>query len=158
MAISLNKNIFYFVYLSFCACLLSCNNRNADPSLTKKSHQDLYEPSELASTMRDMALDMEGLKLKVNTGSLTIEVIDKLISSHSTMSSDEPTEIKEIQPSFQLFSNIYIEQLEELKKNILKQGEISEQILLFNSALTTCVSCHREHCPGPISRIEKIKI
>jgi hypothetical protein len=140
------------------SCFLSCNNRSIESDLSKNNRQDLYQASELANKMRDMALDMEELKLKVNTGSITIKDIDKLIRSHSTMSSDEPTDIKEIQPSFQLFSNIYIEQLKELKTIILKQGEISEQILLFNSALTTCVSCHREHCPGPISRIEKIKI
>ena len=158
MATSLIKSIFYYFFLSLVSCFLSCNNRSIESDLSKNNRQDLYKASELANKMRDMALDMEELKLKVNTGSITIKDIDKLISSHSTMSSDEPTDIKEIQPSFQLFSNIYIEQLEELKTIILKQGEISEQILLFNSALTTCVSCHREHCPGPISRIEKIKI
>jgi hypothetical protein len=158
MATSLIKSIFYFFFLSFVSCFLSCNNRSIESDLSKNNRQDLYQASELANKMRDMALDMEELKLKVNTGSITIKDIDKLIRSHSTMSSDEPTDIKEIQPSFQLFSNIYIEQLKELKTIILKQGEISEQILLFNSALTTCVSCHREHCPGPISRIEKIKI
>ena len=158
MATSLIKSIFYFFFLSLVSCFLSCNNRSIESDLSKNNRQDLYQASELANKMRDMALDMEELKLKVNTGSITIKDIDKLIRSHSTMSSDEPTDIKEIQPSFQLFSNIYIEQLKELKTIILKQGEISEQILLFNSALTTCVSCHREHCPGPISRIEKIKI
>ncbi len=158
MSTSLIKSIFYYFFLSLVSCFLSCNNRSIESDLSKNNRQDLYKASELANKMRDMALDMEELKLKVNTGSITIKDIDKLISSHSTMSSDEPTDIKEIQPSFQLFSNIYIEQLEELKTIILKQGEISEQILLFNSALTTCVSCHREHCPGPISRIEKIKI
>lgn len=158
MATSLIKSIFYYFFLSLVSCFLSCNNGSIESDLSKNNRQDLYEASELADKMRDMAVDMEELKLKVNTGSITIKDIDKLISSHSTMSSDEPTDIKEIQPSFQLFSNIYIEQLKELKTIILKQGEISEQILLFNSALTTCVSCHREHCPGPISRIEKIKI
>jgi len=158
MATSLIKSIFYFFFLSLVSFFLSCNNRSIESDLSKNNRQDLYQASELANKMRDMALDMEELKLKVNTGSITIKDIDKLIRSHSTMSSDEPTDIKEIQPSFQLFSNIYIEQLKELKTIILKQGEISEQILLFNSALTTCVSCHREHCPGPISRIEKIKI
>ena len=158
MGTSLNKNIFYFVYFSFWTCLVSCSSTTFESNSTEKKHLDLYEPSDLANTMRDMALDMESLRFKVNSGGLTIIDIDKLISSHSTMSTDEPTDRKEIQPSFQLFSNIYIEQLEELKTIILKQGEIREQILLFNSALTTCVSCHREHCPGPISRIEKIKI
>lgn len=158
MATSLIKSIFYYFFLSLVSCFLSCNNGSIESDLSKNNRQDLYEASELAYKMRDMAVDMEELKLKVNTGSISIKDIDKLISSHSTMSSDEPTDIKEIQPSFQLFSNIYIEQLKELKTIILKQGEISEQILLFNSALTTCVSCHREHCPGPISRIEKIKI
>jgi len=158
MATSLIKSIFYYFFLSLVSCFLSCNNGSIESDLSKNNRQDLYEASELADKMRDMAVDMEELKLKVNTGSISIKDIDKLISSHSTMSSDEPTDIKEIQPSFQLFSNIYIEQLKELKTIILKQGEISEQILLFNSALTTCVSCHREHCPGPISRIEKIKI
>ena len=155
---SLIKSSFYLVLMSFWSCLLSCNNRSLEPDSTKNNRQDLYQPSELANTMRDMAVDMEELKFKVKTGSITIKDIDKLISSHSTMSSDEPTDIREIQPSFPLFSNIYIEQLEELKTIVFKQGEISEQILLFNSALTTCISCHREHCPGPISRIEKIKI
>jgi len=155
---NLNREFAYLlISICFVACL-SCQRSHSTSDKSQNNSKDLYEPSELANTMREMAYDMEALRLRVYSGELSAGEVDDLISSHSKMGTDNPTDIDEIKPSFELFSKIYIEQLEELKIIVLNQDKISEQIILFNAALSTCVSCHREHCPGPISRIEKIKI
>ena len=112
----------------------------------------------MATTMRQMVFDMESIKLKLKAGTIEVKDLNHIISAHSSMATDNPTDIKEIQPSFEIYSQTYIDQLEELKQIIRINGEISDQILLFNSALTTCISCHTEHCPGPISRIKKLKL
>tara|TARA_Y100000385_G_scaffold98891_1_gene102267 strand:- start:9653 stop:9991 length:339 start_codon:yes stop_codon:yes gene_type:complete len=112
----------------------------------------------MAITMRQMVLDMESVKHKLKAGTIDVKDLNHIIFAHSSIATDEPTDIEEIQPSFEIFSQTYIEQLEELKQIIRINGEISDQILLFNSALTTCISCHTDHCPGPISKIKKLKI
>ena len=112
----------------------------------------------MATTMRQMVFDMETIKLKLKAGTIDVKDLNHIISAHSSMATDKPTDIEEIQPSFEIYSQTYIDQLEELKQIIEINGEISDQILLFNSALTTCISCHTEHCPGPISRIKKLKL
>jgi|TARA_B100001059_G_scaffold60093_3_gene55626 hypothetical protein len=120
--------------------------------------ESIYQPSQMATTMRQMVFDMESIKLKLKAGTIEVKDLNHIIYAHSSMATDKPTDIEEIQPSFEIYSQTYIDQLEELKQIIQINGEISDQILLFNSALTTCISCHTEHCPGPISRIKKLKL
>lgn len=108
--------------------------------------------------MRQMVFDMEIIKLKLKAETIDVKDLNHIISAHSSMATDEPTDVEEIQPSFEIYSQTYIDQLEELKQIIEINGEISDQILLFNSALATCISCHIEHCPGPISKIKKLKL
>tara|TARA_B100001057_G_scaffold225072_1_gene225336 strand:+ start:1644 stop:1982 length:339 start_codon:yes stop_codon:yes gene_type:complete len=112
----------------------------------------------MATTMRQMVFDMEIIKLKLKAETIDVKDLNHIISAHSSMATDEPTDVEEIQPSFEIYSQTYIDQLEELKQIIEINGEISDQILLFNSALATCISCHIEHCPGPISKIKKLKL
>ena len=153
----LKKISFYFLYFSFLFFLISCSEQRSK-SRVLSERESIYQPSEMATTMRQMVFDMETIKLKLKAGTIDVKDLNHIISAHSSMATDKPTDIEEIQPSFEIYSQTYIDQLEELKQIIEINGEISEQILLFNSALATCISCHTEHCPGPISRIKKLKL
>tara|TARA_Y100000389_G_C17447460_1_gene512505 strand:- start:1269 stop:1730 length:462 start_codon:yes stop_codon:yes gene_type:complete len=153
----LNKLLFYFLYVSVLFFLISCSEQKSK-SRVSNEREAIYQPSEMAITMRQMVLDMESVKHKLKAGTIDVKDLNHIIFAHSSIATDEPTDIEEIQPSFEIFSQTYIEQLEELKQIIRINGEISDQILLFNSALTTCISCHTDHCPGPISKIKKLKI
>ena len=36
-------------------------------------------------------------------------------------------------------------------------AEVEAQIEAFNAVISTCESCHQQHCPGPLERIGGIK-
>ena len=118
----------------------------------------MYEASPLAVAMRSMATDMESLRAKADAGTLTVGEVDAMISAHAAMTSADATKPEDIKPSFEGYAEAYLIQLQDLRETIATQASREARLEAFNAALTTCVACHQEHCPGPISRIEKIKV
>lgn len=129
-----------------------------DPKRSKPVRSGLYKPSQLALTMRDMAKDMEFLRQKADEGTLTVEEVNALMQAHQAMSTDTPTKPEDIKPSFLGFSEAYLIQLDDLRATIAQQSSREERLDAFNAAIATCVACHQDHCPGPIPRIQKIKV
>ncbi len=125
---------------------------------TQTGRSGLYEASPLAVAMRSMATDMESLRVKADEGTLTISEVEAMISAHATMKTADATKPDDIKPSYAGYAEAYLIQLQALREAIAMQSSREERLDAFNAALTTCVACHQEHCPGPISRIEKIKV
>jgi len=149
------------LFLWAIALLVGCQNQGTESTqetTETPSRSGLYQPSELALTMREMADDMEGLRQKADEGTLTVEEVDILIQAHQAMSTDTPTKPEDIKPSFSGYSEAYLIQLEDLRITIAQQASREERLDAFNAAIATCVACHQDHCPGPIPRIQKIKV
>ena len=140
------------------ALVVGCQAPAEEEAAMEVPRSGLYQASELALTMRDMAKDMETLRAKADEGTLTVEEVEALMQTHQTMATDAPTKPSDIKPSFAGYSEAYLDQLEELRASIERQDSREERLTAFNAAIGTCVACHQEHCPGPISRIQKIKV
>lgn len=142
--------------------VLSCTASEATPDQKtpepSSRRTGMYEASPLAEAMRSMAMDMESLRAKADDGSLRIEEVDAMILAHADMKTAQATKPADIKASYQGYAEAYLIQLEELKERLRTNVDRAERLEAFNAALTTCVACHQEHCPGPISRIEKIKV
>jgi len=131
--------------------LVSCQS---EPS----SGAQMYEASELAETMRVIVDDFEGYRERAEAGKLTVEEVDAMLARHLSMATDEPTTPGDIQPSFEVFTQAYEGNLRGLRDLIEQGAGAEEQAAAFNHVLNTCVGCHQDHCPGPIPRIQKLKV
>ena len=151
------KGLLFLGLLGLMACSPSSDEV---PASTDKAsgRTGIYEASPLAVAMRSMATDMESLRAKADAGTLTVEEVDAMISAHAAMTSADATKPEDIKPSFEGYAEAYLTQLQDLRETITTQASREARLDAFNAALTTCVACHQEHCPGPISRIEKIKV
>ena len=149
------------LFLWALAFSVGCHNQDAESSketTEAPTRNGLYQPSELALTMREMADDMENLRQKADEGTLTVQEVDALMQAHQAMATDAPTKPEDIKPSFSGYSEAYLIQLEDLRDAIEQQVSREERLDAFNAAIATCVACHQDHCPGPIPRIQKIKV
>ena len=149
------------LFLWALALTVGCQNSDAESSgvsAEAPTRSGLYQASDLALTMRDMAKDMESLRQKADEGTLTVAEVDALMETHQAMATDAPTKPEDIKPSFSGYSEAYLTQLEDLRAAIAQQASREERLDAFNAAIGTCVACHQDHCPGPIPRIQKIKV
>ena len=136
------------------AALVGCQQEPAAP----KRNPRVAEPSELAATMRTMTADMEALKAKAQSGTLTLADVESLRAAHEPIKTATPTKPEEIKESFPGFAEAYLSNLDALYDALKTQANREAQIEAFNAVIATCESCHQQHCPGPLDRIRGIKV
>ena len=128
-------------------CMDEPKEVKVEPIPVKKKNGIVYEPSELALTMRKMYANMKEVNLLLDSG----EVIpDSLLKGYESMLTDQPTNPDEIGSKFYGFAEGWLNELETLKQNPNKEN--------YNSLMNTCVHCHQSFCPGPIKKIKKLKL
>ncbi|MFZ9777699.1 MAG: hypothetical protein ACO3CI_05160 [Schleiferiaceae bacterium] len=136
------------------AAVVACQQQSEAP----KRNPRLAEPSELAATMRTMTADMEALKAKAQSGTLTLADVESLRAAHEPIKTATPTKPEEIKESFPGFAEAYLSNLDALYDALKTQANREAQIEAFNAVIATCESCHQQHCPGPLDRIRGIKV
>jgi len=106
--------------------------------------------SELALLMRDMYDKAELIKQDIisGEGTITKEYIDELARMHTAEPTDEGVQDAE----FIAFGNLLISQANALYESKEHQADA------FNSLVDRCVDCHHSFCPGPIKKINKLRI
>jgi len=105
--------------------------------------------SELALLMRQMLKNAEGLKEQVKQGKLTDKFPEEFLKIHTATPTDADTK----HDSYDSFARNYIYNLQELYKS--PKTELTKN---YNTVINSCLSCHGDHCPGPIKTIKKLKI
>jgi len=148
----MNKSLFAGFFAL--AALVACQQEPAAP----KRKPRVAEPSELAATMRTMTADMEALKAKAQSGTLTLADVESLRAAHEPIKTATPTKPEEIKDSFPGFAEAYLSNLDALYDALKTQADRKAQIEAFNAVIATCESCHQQHCPGPLDRIRGIKV
>jgi len=108
------------------------------------------EPSELVILMQQMEAHILSLKKRQNRGDsvLTSDFID--YSGMLTLSTTKGVNRDA------LFENNAADWMDRLKK--LTESPSADQEEVFNGLVSSCVDCHKNYCPGPIKRIEKLHI
>ena len=141
--------------------IVSCENSNQE-SCNSASHLDSLKSlptdttrfpndrSELALLMRNLYDEIKEYK---NSGNLTDNSKDwKRLYAH--IKTATPTESKNSGPTFEAFSDDFLLKLEAFQN----EKDSTQIINIFNGMVESCVSCHQEFCPGPVTAIKKLKI
>lgn len=106
--------------------------------------------SELALLMRDMATELESLKGQVGTG----KELQFLVEDHDAILYASATEPEKVATeNYEIFSKNYLSAI-----NQLKAAPKEEQAGAYALVVQTCIACHKDMCPGPITRIQKMKL
>ena len=149
------KNLVLLILVVFIA--ISCNKKVKEQttmSLENKSSITndeliMYTPSELAALMQsiyDVNLDW---KKEILKGNIPRSFPEKYKTIHSAKSDNENAD----SPFYKAMATTYLMTVENVTK--ANPDNVVER---FNAVVNVCVSCHQEVCPGPIERIEKLRI
>lgn len=152
----LNNN-YIPIFIGIFFLLIACNNNVSEDAVqetneTKSTVVDDHpnEDSELALLMRKMYHDADSIKqLIVNEeGNISQEYIDALERIHTAT----PTDADVKTPEFSAYTDLMIHEANTLFSNETNKKEG------FNRLVNRCVECHQSFCPGPIKKINKLKI
>lgn len=159
MALSLNK---YFIYTSLvCIVLLLVQCKQSGDKKTeaviveKDSATCTAKPlnpngdSELSLLMRNMVHSSESLKELIKQGKLPDQFPEEFLKIHTA----KPTDSNTKKASFDGFASLYISNMQTLFKSPKDQLTTN-----YNAVISACVSCHTEHCPGPLKKIKQLSI
>lgn len=104
--------------------------------------------SELALVMREMHFEANKIGREIEEGKNPD--LARLKDLASQLTTAEPTDSNQIDESYHIFA-------ENIEKRIADINS-DEMVVKFNDFVNTCVGCHRQTCPGPIKKIQKLKI
>ena len=106
--------------------------------------------SELALVMREIHFEANNVGRAIESG----EDVDlkKLSDLARRLSTSVPTDSNVLDEVYYSFATT----LEGHVKRIAEEEDSA--IVEFNSIVKTCVACHNNTCPGPIEKIQKLKI
>jgi cytochrome c553 len=142
----------HHIFLMLIFLFTSCQSKKQEENLTnsnKKEKLVMYQASEMTKLMREMYLFEEKSKKQITNGELPLSFPEKFLKIHTAkLSSDF-----ERDESFKSFTKAFVTNIENLgtsNKNNAKQN--------FNTAINTCIACHKTTCTGPIPRIKKLLI
>lgn len=142
-----------FIVLLLVQC--SNNNNKVEEKAKADSLASCIKPlnpngdSELSILMREMVHSAESLKEMVKKGELPETFPEAFLKIHTA----KPTDSETKKASFEGFANNYISNL-----HLLYNSPKEELTQNYNAVITACISCHGEHCPGPLGKINKLKI
>ncbi|MFP5470865.1 MAG: hypothetical protein ACLGGV_04655 [Bacteroidia bacterium] len=136
----------------FSAVIFSCSQQEEKKTTTKK---EVYNPngdSELALAMRQSFEQTEQIKLNLEKGDLTIPegYIDNLKFFHSATPTDSTVKTE----VFTQFSN----SLYSIANDLVSSSDLNKRKEVYQTLISTCISCHQTFCPGPIVRIKKLNL
>ena len=152
MALSLNR---FFVILSFvCVALflVQCKQSGEKLEAKKCTSEKPLNPngdSELALMMRNMVHSSESLKELIKQGKLPDQFPEEFLKIHTA----KPTDSNTKKASFDGYATNYILNLQSLYKS--PKDQLTNN---YNAVISACVSCHTEHCPGPLKKIKQLTI
>lgn len=139
--------------LSFIVVVVfSCSQQEKEQSSSKK---EVYNPngdSELALSMRQSFEQTEQIKHAIEQGDFTIPegYVENLQLFHSATPTD-PDVKNEL---FTQFSNsLYL-----IANDLVSSSDLNQRKEVYQTLISTCISCHQKFCPGPIVRIKKLNL
>jgi hypothetical protein len=105
--------------------------------------------SELALLMRSMYDSSASLMNLVKQGKLPDKFPDIFLKIHTATPTDSTVKT----PAFDAFATDYVNGL-----NLFYHSSKEQLTSNYNTLLQKCVNCHQAFCPGPIKKINKLKL
>ncbi len=131
------KAIYFFLFLT----LFSCSQHEDKEFVT-------HEVSEMASLMKQMAHINEQLKERIKKG----EDLGEFPANFEKILTASMTKNQEMDEFFKRHAELFL----ETQREIYAHPENATE--LYNLSIDACIKCHEEKCPGPITRIQKLKL
>jgi cytochrome c556 len=130
--------------------IVAAINACGDSETAKAPEPEMAKTSELAQMMRDMHEYAAQLRASILEDSLApMPNFAKDIYLMKTAVATDPS-VKT--PVFEGLSDVFIESLQKVSNP--SEGKIFS----YNNMLDACVNCHKAYCPGPIKKINKLRI
>lgn len=125
------------------------------PETEKKEKKTITNPngdSELALNMREIFDQTKLIKESIHNGKLVIpeNYIQNIKAFHTSVPTDPEVKVD----LFFQFTDV----LEATASELSKQNTVEEQEMYYKRVVNTCIQCHQSFCPGPIRRINKLKL
>jgi hypothetical protein len=109
---------------------------------------EMYEVSEMASLMKQMAHINEQLRERIISG----EELGEFPSNFENILQAQMTQNQEMDDFFREHAQQFLDAQHQI------YGDPENAKEHFNIAIDACIKCHEMKCPGPVSRIKKLKI
>ncbi len=122
---------------------------NCSNSTSEKSSQIIIDPnptSEMAQLMRDMTLKLEGIKTAIENN----EVLDENQLDFALIHNQKATDSSFVKPHIKPMSESFAYAIEQFNKDPNSSN--------YSTIINNCLSCHQLSCPGPVVRINKLKL
>ncbi len=156
------QKIQFFLLTLLAFCIYSCSETKEKAKESPKEIHNIEdvskvmnqrfpnERSELAILMRDMLEDLKTEKQLLTEGKTSKIAWSEKYGSITTA---KPTDQKHTGPDFKAFGTSFLTQLKAYE-NATKKNQIKR----YNNVITSCMSCHKRHCPGPMMVIRKLPL
>lgn len=138
-----------FVIILFVLTVNSC--QEVQDKQTFKNPEEIVNPngdSELAIVMRYIHFEANKVGRELEAGNEPDLTALKELAARLTTS--VPTDSNVLDEAYYSFS-------QGLQEKVNKMNS-EESVTIFNEMVQTCVACHKNTCPGPIKKIQKLKI
>ncbi len=122
---------------------------NCSNPTSEKSSQIIIDPnptSEMAQLMRDMTLKLEGIKTAIENN----EVLDENQLDFALIHNQKATDSSFVKPHIKPMSESFAYAIEQFNKDPNSSN--------YSTIINNCLSCHQLSCPGPVVRINKLKL
>lgn len=158
MALSSKNSFLFLAAVALLLCVLyACNDETQAAAPDKeaaacgapKAGLNPNGSSELAQLMREMQTSAESAKQIVLSGGTPKDFPTAFTKIHTA----EPTDNETKKESFDAFATHYLNRLDLLYKSSKEDAPKN-----YNAVVEACLSCHYDHCPGPIKAINKLKL
>ncbi len=142
---------FTLLLLSIIFVAKSCIQNKGEKVVVNEVEEGTLNPngdSELALLMRAIYSETEQVKKQIEEGTPI-----KLSVDYANILKAEATEPEKAASSeFKAFAKAYIHSVDSLR-----DAKPTEAIKSYTKMLNNCMTCHKALCPGPLSRIKKLK-
>ena len=147
------KSIFKATSLLLMMLLFSCSTQEEE--CNSKKNTNVSNPngdSELALAMRKVFDQTEEIKESLKKGDLVIppNYIENLKKFHTATPTDPEVKISEFYG--------FVNAIDKIASELDHAKSLDEQKKQYSRIIETCILCHQSFCPGPIRRINKLKI
>jgi hypothetical protein len=136
------KKIFYIFIFSIS---FSCNNRTQSES-SSKIIIDPNPTSEMAQLMRDMTLKLEGIKTAIENN----KVLNENQLDFALIHNQKATDSSFVKPHIKPMSESFAYAIEQFNNEPNPNN--------YSTIINNCLSCHQLSCPGPVVRINQLKL